>query len=139
MAQERVILNSETALINSTEAILVRTAETPDIVKVLFNVPMTRLVCTKYVRRGYGRNSHMACIRYAEVTTHEADTVKLSFRKLPSLGGTEEETFLIKARQRRLDGENVVYDMTTLKSTAEYDIIKKGKLGYDSFAIQLKK
>lgn len=138
-AQERIILNSETALVNNTEAIVVRTAETPDVVRVLFNIPMTRLVCTKYVRRGRGRNSHTSCVRYAQVTTNEADTVKLSFRKLPSLGGNEEDTFLIKGRQRRLDSENVVYDISTLKSLSEYEIIKKGKLGYDSYAIEVKK
>lgn len=138
-AQERIILNSETALVNNTEAIVVRTAATPDVVRVLFNVPMSRLVCTKYVRRGRGRNSHISCVRYAKITTHEADTVKISFKKLPSLGGTEEETFLIKAQQRRLDAENVVYDISTLKSLAEYEIIKKGKLGFDSYAIEIKK
>ena len=135
-AQEKIILNSETALVNSTEATLFRTAETPGIVKVLFNVPMTRNVCVKYRRTSGGRGSQRKCVKYEKVTTNQADKVKINFEKLPALGGSEEETFSVKAVQRRIDSENVIYTITS--STNGHLVIKKGILGYDSYVIELK-
>ncbi len=135
-AQEKIILNSEIALVNSTEGILLRTAETPGIVKVLFNVPMTRNVCVKYRRTSGGRGSQSKCVKYDKVTTNEADKVKIKFEKLPALGGSEEETFSVKAVQRRIDSENVIYTITS--STNSHVVIKKGILGYDSYVIELK-
>ena len=137
-AQEKIILNSEIALVNSTEAILLRRAETPGIVKVLFNVPMTRNVCVKYRRTsgGRGQGSQRKCVKYEKVTSNEADKVKINFEKLPALGGSEEETFSVKAVQRRIDSENVIYTITS--STNSHIVIKKGILGYDSYVIELK-
>jgi hypothetical protein len=137
-AQERIVMDSETALINSTEATLVRTVETPDKVTVYFNVPMTRNVCTRYVRVRRGRSSSSRCVEYAKVTTNEADKVKISFKNLPALGGTEEDTFKVTSRQRGLDRENVVYEVSTIKTTLPYIIISKGILGYDSYSVELK-
>lgn len=137
-AQERIVMDSETALINSTEATLVRTAETPDKVTVYFNVPMTRNVCTRYVRVRRGRSTSSRCVEYAKVTTNEADKVKISFKNLPALGGTEEDTFKVTSRQRGLDRENVVYEVSTIKTTLPYIIISKGILGYDSYSVKLK-
>lgn len=137
-AQERIVMDSETALINSTEATLVRTAETPDKVTVYFNVPMTRNVCTRYVRVRRGRSTSSRCVEYAKVTTNEADKVKISFKNLPALGGTEEDTFKVTSRQRGLDRENVVYEVSTIKTTLPYIIISKGILGYDSYSVELK-
>jgi hypothetical protein len=137
-AQERIVMDSETALINSTEATLVRTAETPDKVTVYFNVPMTRNVCTRYVRARRGRSTSSRCVEYAKVTTNEADKVKISFKNLPALGGTEEDTFKVTGRQRGLDRENVVYEVSTIKTTLPYIIISKGILGYDSYSVELK-
>jgi hypothetical protein len=137
-AQERIVMDSETALINSTEATLVRTAETPDKVTVYFNVPMTRNVCTRYVRVRRGRSTSSRCVEYAKVTTNEADKVKISFKNLPAIGGTEEDTFKVISRQRGLDRENVVYEVSTIKTTLPYIIISKGILGYDSYSVELK-
>jgi len=137
-AQERIVMDSETALINSTEATLVRTAETPDKVTVYFNVPMTRNVCTRYVRVRRGRSTSSRCVEYAKITTNEADKVKISFKNLPALGGTEEDTFKVTSRQRGLDRENVVYEVSTIKTTLPYIIISKGILGYDSYSVELK-
>jgi hypothetical protein len=136
--QERIILNSETALVNDTEAILIRTSETPSIVKVFFNIPMTRLVCTRRITIRTGRNRRSHCIEYKKVTTNEADKVKIHFKNLPLLGGSEEDTFSIKARQSRLDSENVVYAISTQESVSPYVIKKKGILGYDSYSIEIK-
>jgi hypothetical protein len=136
MAQEKILLNNETALVNSSQAQLVRTASTPNIVKVYFNVPMTRLVCTRFIRVRHGRNSHSRCVSYAKITTYEADQIKLNFKNLPQLGGNEEDIFSVTARQRRLDSENVVYDVSTVQSITPYEIIKKGILGYDSYTFR---
>ena len=137
-AQDKILLNSETALVNSTEAILVRTALTPEKVTLYFNVPMTRLVCTRYVRVRNGRSSSSRCVAHAKVTSNEADKVKISFKKLPALGGSEEDSFKVSSHQRGLNSENVVYEITALETVAPYFILSKGILGYDSYSIELK-
>lgn len=137
-AQDKILLNSETALVNSTEAILVRTALTPEKVTLYFNVPMTRLVCTRYVRVRTGRGSSSRCVAHAKVTSNEADKVKISFKKLPALGGSEEDSFKVSSHQRGLNSENVVYQITALETVAPYFILSKGILGYDSYSIELK-
>jgi hypothetical protein len=137
-AQDKILLNSATALVNSTEAILVRTALTPEKVILYFNVPMTRLVCTRYVRFRNGRSSSSRCVAHAKVTSSEADKVKISFKKLPALGGSEEDSFKVSSRQRSLNSENVVYEITALETVAPYFVLSKGILGYDSYSIELK-
>ena len=137
-AQDKILLNSETALVNSTEAILVRTALTPEKVTLYFNVPMTRLVCTRYVRVRNGRSSSSRCVAHAKVTSNEADKVKISFKKLPALGGSEEDSFKVSSHQRGLNSENVVYEITALETVAPYLVLSKGILGYDSYSIELK-
>ena len=139
-AQDKILLNSETALVNSTEAILVRTALTPEKVTLYFNVPMTRLVCTRYVRVRNGRSSSSSsrCVAHAKVTSNEADKVKISFKKLPALGGSEEDSFKVSSHQRGLNSENVVYEITALETVAPYLVLSKGILGYDSYSIELK-
>ena len=137
-AQDKILLNSETALVNSTEAILVRTALTPEKVTLYFNVPMTRLVCTRYVRVRNGRSSSSRCVAHAKVTSNEADKVKISFKKLPALGGSEEDSFKVSSHQRGLNSENVVYEITALETVAPYFVQSKGILGYDSYSIELK-
>ena len=137
-AQDKILLNSETALVNSTEAILVRTALTPEKVTLYFNVPMTRLVCTRYVRVRTGRSSSSRCVAHAKVTSNEADKVKISFKKLPALGGSEEDSFKVSSHQRGLNSENVVYEITALETVAPYFVLSKGILGYDSYSIELK-
>ena len=137
-AQDKILLNSATALVNSTEAILVRTALTPEKVTLYFNVPMTRLVCTRYVRVRNGRSSSSRCVAHAKVTSNEADKVKISFKKLPALGGSEEDSFKVSSHQRGLNSENVVYEITALETVAPYLVLSKGILGYDSYSIELK-
>jgi hypothetical protein len=136
--QDKILLNSETALVNSTGAILVRTAHTPQKVTLYFNVPMTRLVCTRYVRVHTGRRSSSRCVAHAKVTSNEADKVKISFKKLPTLGGSEEDSFRISTRQKSLNSENVVYEITVIQTVAPYLVISKGILGYDSYSIEMK-
>lgn len=78
------------------------------------------------------------CVRYAVGTMTETDTVKIKFKKLPSLGGSEEETFLVRAQQKRLDSGNVVYDVIPQQTVGEYEVKDKGFLGSDKFVIQPK-
>ncbi len=78
------------------------------------------------------------CARYAVGTMTETDTVKIKFKKLPSLGGTEEETFFVRAQQKRLDSGNVVYDVIPQQTVGEYEVKDRGFLGSDKFVIQPK-
>jgi len=187
-AQERVLLNTKSVSARSTEAVLVRTAQSPEIVEVTFQVPMTDTVCQGYSTRvvmvtsgsqcGYNERvtgyttrtictrtnphngqclrsevqripvvqryartcqvSETYCSSYAPITRFESDLVKIKFKNLPALGGTEEDTFMVKARQRSRDGENVVYDITAIQTVVPYSIEKKGILGYDSYVIEVK-
>jgi hypothetical protein len=82
--------------------------------------------------------SESYCSSYGTVTNYESDKVRIKFKKLPSLGGTEEDTFSVKARQRSYDGENVVYDITPIQTVVPYNVVKKGILGYDSYVIEVK-
>jgi hypothetical protein len=77
-------------------------------------------------------------VAHAKVTSNEADKVKISFKKLPALGGSEEDSFKISSRQRSLNSENVVYEITALETVAPYFVLPKGILGYDSYSIELK-
>jgi hypothetical protein len=77
-------------------------------------------------------------VAHAKVTSSEADKVKISFKKLPALGGSEEDSFKVSSRQRSLNSENVVYEITALETVAPYFVLSKGILGYDSYSIELK-
>ena len=198
-AQERIILNSKSIRVNSDRAILIRNAQTPDKVEVIFQVPMatsecidkrsdyipqichrtesvyqlrtvcrdvvttptstpsghtgprynptptSRRVCTEervYVGTrqvrydcSYTRNW---CAQYGTNVNLESDSVKIKFKNLPDLGGTEEDSFQVKAKQRTKDGENVIYDISAIQTVAPYTIEKKGILGYDSYVIEAK-
>lgn len=82
----------------------------------------------------YSRN---LCLRYAQGTSFESDKVKIKFKNLPDLGGSEQETFRVAARQRTVDGSNVVYDITPLETSGrEYEVKSKGLFGIDSYVIQ---
>ncbi len=189
LAQDKVILNAKEITINSSEAIIVRNAQTPKRVKLNFNVAMSQSVCQAYSTRvvvvtsgsqcGYdqvitGYTTRTVCIQYnrqtnqcvryqteripvvqnyprtcpvtetycssyGTITTNEPDQVKIKFKNLPILGGTEEETFLVKARQRSYDGANVVYEIKPLQTTLNYDVKSRGIFGFDSYVIQPKK
>jgi hypothetical protein len=186
-AQERVVLTSSKATVNGPEAILVRTAQTPEVVEVRFQVPMSGTVCHSYstrfvtvtsaarcgtIDRVNGYTTRNVCVRtnphngqclrtetqripvvsrqprtctvtesycssYGTVTSYESDTVKIKFKKLPALGGTEEDTFSVRARQRSHNGENVVYDITPIQTAVPYEVKSKGFFGYDSYVIKV--
>ena len=133
-AQEPVVLDSETTLINSHEATLVRTAVTPQKVTVLFKFAMTRNVCTKWRHSGKTRR----CIERVRRTTTEADRIQINFKHAPVLGGSEQDIFKLKGTQKKVDSENVIYEMKALETVHPYTIIKKGILGYDSYSVELK-
>jgi hypothetical protein len=80
------------------------------------------------------------CARYATSVNRESDKVKIKFKNLPTLGGTEQETYSISAKQRTKDGSNVVYDIKVLTTAEgrEYEVKKKGILGFDSYVIKQK-
>jgi hypothetical protein len=82
--------------------------------------------------------SETYCASYGTVTRYESDKVRIKFKNLPALGGTEEDTFSVRARQRSYDGENVVYDITPMQTVVPYLVEKKGILGYDSYVIEVK-
>jgi hypothetical protein len=185
-AQDIIYLNSAEVDVRASEAILVRTSQTPAVVRITFQVPMANSVCqgwsqrtvivTSGARCGYGQRisgytTRTVCVRrnpnsgecvnqrvervpvyqtypltcpvtetycssYGTVTSYEADRVKIKFKNVVALGGSEVETFLVKARQRRYNGENVVYDITPLETIQTYVIKDRGFLGQDSYVIQ---
>jgi hypothetical protein len=193
IAQDKVVLNDKEVRVNADRAILVRTAETPKKVEVIFQVPMANSVCEDYrsrvVPRMCTRTEHIYqnrqvcrdvavppsnpnaprgprynpptrrecrmervivgtrritydcsftetyCARYGTNVSTESDKVKIKFN-LPALAGTEEETFVVTAKQRRYDGSNVEYDI--IPENESYAVEKKGILGYDSYVIEMK-
>jgi hypothetical protein len=198
-AQERVVLNAKTVRVNADRAILVRNAQTPSKVEVIFQVPMASSVCidqrSDYIRQTCHRTEdiyqtrtvcrdvtttppstpsghtgprynpptttrrvcsdqrvHVGtrqvpydcsytrnwCAQYGTNVNLESDTVKIKFKNTPNLGGTEEDSFQVVAQQRSRDGENVVYDITSIQTVVPYSIEKKGILGYDSYVIEPK-
>lgn len=79
------------------------------------------------------------CAQYAPQTTTESDKVRIKFKGLPKLGGSEEETFTAAARQNRRDDGNVVYDILPLETLGrEYKVESKGILQIDSYVIRQK-
>ena len=58
---ERVELNAENVFVNSDQAVLVRTSQTPDTVKVTFQIPMAERVCDRYAERDVLITSSLQC------------------------------------------------------------------------------
>jgi len=198
-AQERVELNKKTVSINSDNAIIVRTANTPKKVEIILQVPMANSYCAETRQQYYPRTCHRSetqyqtrrvcrdvvvsrpapsnnprgprynpptqtrrecrdervvvgtrryaydcsyyqsyCARYETGHRTESDKVKITFKNLPKLGGSEEDSFEIRARQRTYDGSNVVYDITPLETVEDYEVQSKGILGFDSYVIKKK-
>lgn len=111
------------------------------------SAPRTTTVCTMEqvyagtVSRAYDCSYvNNYCARYATNVSRESDKVKIKFKNLPTLGGTEQETYSIAAKQRTKDGTNVVYDIKVLTTAEgrEYEVKKKGFLGFDSYVIKQK-
>lgn len=69
-----------------------------------------------------------------------SDKVKIKFKGLPKLGGSETETFEVVAFQKDQATSNVVYTITPTSTIngAAYAVEKKGILGYDSYVIEPK-
>jgi hypothetical protein len=76
------------------------------------------------------------CVSYGTNVQTESDQVKIKFKGLPSLGGTEEDTFLVKAGQKNYDGSNVVYDITPVDTKTKYVVKSRGLFGSDSYVIK---
>lgn len=80
------------------------------------------------------------CAEYGTATSYTTDKVKIKFKNLPNLGGTEEETFSVSAQQNGTDNTNVVYSIVPVKTVNDnaYEVKKKGILGFDSYVIEPK-
>jgi hypothetical protein len=80
------------------------------------------------------------CSSYGTATSFENDTVTIKFKNLPALGGTEQDTFLVKAKQKRYDGTNVVYEVTPQQTVQEYVVKDRGfsLFNYSKFVIKPK-
>src|SRR5690606_13011011 len=60
-AQERLVMSGSKATVNADEVLLVRTAATPDKVKIKMNVPMANSQCLRYETRYVIRTSGSLC------------------------------------------------------------------------------
>jgi hypothetical protein len=108
--------------------------------------PTTRRVCTNeryYVgtRQVPYDCSYTECRREViQPAGFANDKVKIKFKGLPNLGGTEEETFQVNASQNGADNSNIVYSIMALTTVNEgvYVVNKKGIFGYDSYVIERK-
>ena len=71
---EKVQLNAEHVYVNSDHAVLVRTSETPDTVKVTFQIPMANSICEQYGTRPMLITSSLQCGEDRFITrVHVAD------------------------------------------------------------------
>jgi hypothetical protein len=76
---DRVELNAENVYVNNDHAVLVRTSQTPDTVKVTFQIPMSERVCNRYDTRPVLVTSTLQCgqdrvvvqVRVADVCTRQ--------------------------------------------------------------------
>jgi hypothetical protein len=76
------------------------------------------------------------CVSYGTNVRTESDEVKIKFKNLPVLAGTEEDKFLVKATQKNYGGSNVVYDIKVVESRGNYVVKDRGFLGFDKFVIK---
>ncbi len=184
LAQERVIADRENLDINSHEAILVRTKDTPNKLDIDMLVPMSEPVCERRETRmvmqtsafhcgtvrerrlqvervcvsrhengrcaTYERRENVVhierprtclvpesyCVQYGSVTDYEKDNVKIKFKNAASLADGEEETFLIRARQKNHGGENVVYEIEPVTTKGKYTVKSRGWFGTDHYEIK---
>jgi hypothetical protein len=173
-AQERVELNRGRIFINSHEAVIARTVDTPSKIEVEMMVPMSEPVCERreyrqvlrtstihcgsvverrvtYDRvcvarhtngtcRTYRRQERVTnvsrprtcyvsesyCAAYGTITDYEKDSVKLEFKKASNLSEGQEETFLIRANQKRSGSSSVEYTIEVLEAQRDYSIKQGG-------------
>jgi hypothetical protein len=69
------------------------------------------------------------CSKYGTATSFKRDSMKIEFNKLPALGDSEADSFLVKATQKNYDRTNVVYSIQPLETALEYKVKQKKTLG----------
>ncbi len=81
--------------------------------------------------------SYSECRYRIEDSGVVSDKIKIKFN-LPSLGGTEEETFAVTATQNGTDNSNIVYSIVPISTinNRTYEVKKKGLFGFDSYVIE---
>ena len=100
----------------------------------------TRTVPVMRNETRYCTSTDVICDQKQWVTESTNDKVKIKFKNLPDLAGTETESFLVEAFQKDRDFSNVSYRITPISTLngATYVVEKKGILGYDSYVIEPK-
>lgn len=93
-------------------------------------------VVSRYPRSCPVRETY--CASYGTSTRFESDDVKIKFKNLPALGDSEEDQIRVVAKQKRYDGEAVVYDISIIQSVGEYEVKDRGLFGSDKYVIQPK-
>ena len=103
--------------------------------------------CTNYASRrttryvSYPRSCPVPetyCSQYGTNTSYTDDGVVLKFKNLPALGDSEQDSFLVSAKQKNYDGTNVVYQVKALETVQPYEVKDIGFLGIDKFSIRVK-
>ena len=69
------------------------------------------------------------CSQHGTVTVRELETLTVKFKKAAVLGGSETESFLVKADQKRYDGDSVRFNITAQQTIGTYKIERKKVLG----------
>jgi len=80
------------------------------------------------------------CAEYGTATTYEKNTMKINFKKLSPLGGSETETFKIEADQKSYGSARVDYIVKPLDTLKEYKVKQKRVLWIklDSYIVEEK-
>jgi len=81
------------------------------------------------------------CVAYGTSRSIETDSMKIKFKNLPDLGDSEADSFLVRGRQAKYDGENVTYELKQLRTTGTYIVSQRRILGIfkaDGFVIKEK-
>ncbi len=78
------------------------------------------------------------CSRYGTATHYGSDSVTIKFKGLPALADSEQDSFLVAARQKSYDATGVVYDVEAQETVIPYVVKDRGFLGFDKFVIKVK-
>lgn len=81
------------------------------------------------------------CAQYGTAVQYDNDSVVIKFDDLPALGDSEEDTFVVTARQKNYGGGNVVYNIIPQDTVVPYKVKSTGVfafLGVDRFKISVK-
>jgi hypothetical protein len=81
-----------------------------------------------------------SCVQYGTATSYKTNSMKIRFKKLPALGGSETDTFSITSRQKGYDRASVIYDVKPLETLKKYKVEQKKFLGIelDSYEVTVK-